>query len=74
MKKQTRQTGNLPDRLALQKKLRKLEGKRDEAWREYDDSAKVIEEKKDELIDMVEARLKAKTSSQELFNISFEIH
>ncbi len=74
LKKQTRNTGNLPDRLALQKKVRKLEGKRDEAWREYDDSAKVIEEKKDELIDMVEKRLKQQTSTQELFNISFEIH
>ncbi len=74
MKKRIRQTGNLPDKLALQKKVRKLEGKRDEAWREYDDSAKVIEEKKDELIDMVEAKLKQQTSRQELFNISFEIH
>ncbi len=74
LKKQTRNTGNLPDRLALQKKVRKLEGKRDEAWREYDDSAKMIEEKKDELIDMVEKRLKQQTSTHELFNISFEIH
>ncbi len=73
LKKQTRQTGNLPDRLALQKKVRKLEGKRDEAWREYDDSAKVIEEKKDELIDIVEKRLKQETFTEELFNISFEI-
>lgn len=73
MKKQTRQTGNLPDRLALQKKLRKLEGKRDEEWRDYDASAKIIEEKKDDLIDRVEKQLKAKTSAQELFNISFEV-
>ena len=64
----------LPDKLVLQKKTRKLEGKRDEAWREYDDSAKIIEEKKDALIDMVEARLKQQTSACELFTISFEIH
>ena len=73
VKKDIRHTGNLPDKLALQKKVRKLEGKRDEAWREYDNSAKMIEEKKDELIDMVEAQLKAQTSRHELFNISFEI-
>ena len=74
LKKQARNSGNLPDRLALQKKVRKLEGKRDEAWREYDDSAKMVEEKKDELIDMVEKRLKQQNSIEELFNISFEIH
>ncbi|MFT0892763.1 SNF2-related protein [Pseudochelatococcus sp. G4_1912] len=73
LKKHIRQTGNLPDKLALQKKVRKLEASRDEAWRQYDDSAKVIEAKKDELIDMVETRLKQQTSRHDLFNVSFEI-
>lgn len=73
MKKQIRQTGNLPEKLALQKKVRKLEEKRDDAWREYDNAAKDVEEKKDELIDMVEARLKQNVSTTELFTISYEI-
>jgi ERCC4-related helicase len=73
LKKESRQAGNLPDRLALQKKVRKLEVKRDTAWRAYDDSARVIEEKKDELIDRVEKRMKQKTSRQQLFDISFEV-
>ncbi len=72
-KKQIRQTGNLPERLALQKKVRKLEQKHDEAWREYDSAAKEVEEKKDELIDMVEKRLKQKVSTTDLFTISYEI-
>lgn len=33
IKKEVRQTGNLPDKLALQRKARALEAKRDEAWR-----------------------------------------
>jgi superfamily II DNA/RNA helicase len=73
MKKQIRQTGNLPEKLALQKKVRKLEEKRDDAWREYDNAAKEVEEKKDELIDMVEARLKQNVNTTELFTISYEI-
>lgn len=74
MKKAIRQTGTLPEKLALQKKVRNLEGKRDEAWREYDNAAKEVEVKKDELIDMVEARLKQNISTADLFTISYEIN
>jgi ERCC4-related helicase len=73
MKKQIRQIGTLPEKLALQKKVRKLEQKRDEAWREYDDAAKQVEEKKDQLIDTVEARMKQNISTSDLFTISYEI-
>lgn len=72
-RKRVRQTGNLPEKLELQKKVRHLEGKRDEAWRGYDDAAKVIEEKKDELIDRVEARMKQEVTTRELFRVSFEV-
>jgi len=72
-KRQVRQTGNLPEKLNIQKKIRKFEAKRDEAWREYDDAAKEIEQKKDEVIDMVEARMKKQSEMVELFRISFTI-
>lgn len=72
-KKQIRQTGNLPDKLSLQKKSRKLEQNRDEAWRAYDEAAKEVEQKKDGLIDMVESKLKQNITTQELFTIGFEI-
>lgn len=42
--------------LALQKKVRPLEQKRDEAWRAYT-AAKEIETQKGRLLDQVEARL-----------------
>lgn len=73
LKKEIRQTGNLPDKLALQRKVRTLEQKRDTAWREYDAAAKDIEVQKDTLLDQVEARLQQQISDEELFTIRFSI-
>lgn len=73
LKKEIRQTGNLPDKLALQRKVRGLESKRDEAWRAYDAAAKEIEVQKDNLLDQVEERLGQSVSDEELFAIRFEI-
>lgn len=73
LKKEIRQTGNLPDKLALQRKARESESKRDEAWRAYDAAAKEIEVQKDGLLDRVEERLGQSVSDDELFAIRFEI-
>lgn len=73
LKKQIRQTGNLPEKLTLQKKSRTLEQKRDEAWKIYDNAATDITQKKDQLIDSVESKLKQNLTIQELFTIRFEI-
>ena len=73
LKKEIRQTGNLPDKLALQRKARALETKRDEAWREYDAAAKDIEVQKDGLLDQVEERLGQEVTDERLFAIRFEI-
>lgn len=73
LKKEIRQTGNLPDKLALQRQARTLETKRDEAWRAYDAAAKEIEVQKDGLLDEVEERLGQSVSEEELFAIRFEI-
>ncbi len=43
LKKEARCAGSLPDKLAMQKKLRDLDKKRDTAWKEYDEAAKQIE-------------------------------
>jgi len=74
LKKEVRQTGNLPDKLALQRKARALEMKREEAWRAYDAAAKEIEIQKDGLLDQVEERLGQTVSDEELFAIRFEVH
>lgn len=73
MKKEVRQTGTLPDKLALQRKARTLETMRDEAWRAYDEAAKEIETQKDGLLDQVEERLGQDVSDEPLFAIRFEI-
>jgi ERCC4-related helicase len=73
LKKQIRQTGNLPDKLALQKKVRGLEQKREEAWRAYDDAAKDIEKQKDAFLDEVESRMRQDVSEQHLFTIRFTV-
>lgn len=72
-RKQVRQAGNLPDKLEVQKKIRRLEQKRDEAWKQYDDAAKDLETQKDQLISKVEVRLKQQIMTEELFTIEFEL-
>ena len=73
LKKEIRQTGNLPDKLALQRQARALEAPRDEAWRAYDAAAKEIEIQKDGLLDQVEERLGQSVFDEELFTIRFEV-
>ncbi|MEN5247286.1 SNF2-related protein [Brucella pseudintermedia] len=73
LKKEIRHTGNLPDKLALQRQARALETKRDEAWRAYEEAAKKIEVQKDDLLDQVEERLGQSVSDEELFAIRFQI-
>ncbi|MBZ9968273.1 DEAD/DEAH box helicase family protein [Mesorhizobium sp. BR1-1-12] len=73
LKKEVRQTGNMPEKLALQRKARTLEAQRDEAWRAYDAAAKDIEVQKDGLLDQVEERLSQAVSDEELFAIRFQI-
>ena len=73
LKKETRLAANLPDKLAIQKKLRDIDKKRDEAWKEYDAAAKLIEKQKDELLDTVEERLKQTIEEKILFTIRWSV-
>lgn len=73
LKKNIRQASNLPDKIALQRKAKQLETKRDEAWRDYDDGAREIERLKDDLIDRVEARLAQEVEEIEIFSIRWGV-
>ena len=73
LKREIRQTGNMPDKLALQRQARTLEAKREEAWRAYDAAAKEIEVQKDGFLDQVEGRLKQSLTDEELFAIRFQV-
>ena len=73
LKKQIRQASSLPEKLTLQRQARKVETKRDEAWRDYDQQAREIETKKDQLLDSVEEKLTTDISDEQLFAISWTV-
>ena len=73
LKRQVRQSNALPEKITLQKKVKAIEKRRDEAWRNYDQAAREVEKKKDELIDTVEARLSQTMKDDILFKIEWKI-
>lgn len=73
LKKEARLALNLPEKLAGQKKIRDLDAKRNTAWKEYDEAAKVIEQQKDSLLDSVEERLKQTIEEKTIFTIEWRI-
>jgi superfamily II DNA or RNA helicase len=73
MKREARSAPNLPTKLDLQRQLRQLETKRSEAWKEYDDSSRDVERKKDGLLDDISQRLNQKTERKELFMIRWQL-
>lgn len=73
LKKEARLAGSLPDKLAIQKKLRDIDKKRDIAWKEYDEAAKKIEHQKDELLDTVEERLKQTIEEKTIFTVRWTL-
>ncbi|MFA5059529.1 MAG: SNF2-related protein [Candidatus Omnitrophota bacterium] len=73
LKKTAKQAQSLPDKLAAQKKVKALEKKRDEAWREYDVTGRKVEEDKDNLIESIEKKLTAKETLAEVFTIRWKV-
>ena len=73
IKKQARTAPSLPEKLALQKKLRDLDRRRDEAWRSYDVAAREVELSKDHLLDQVEEQLKQSISDEPLFSMRWAV-
>ncbi len=72
-KKEARSAPNLPTKLDLQRQLRQLESKRNEAWKDYDESSRDVERKKDGLLDDISHRLNQKTEREELFMIRWQL-
>lgn len=73
LKNQSRKSGSLPERLAMERKIRDLGVSRDEAWREYDVEAKNIIANKDALIDDIASKLDVNIETEELFIIKWKI-
>jgi hypothetical protein len=72
-KKAARLAGNLPEKLSRQREVRVIEGKRDEAFRAYDQACRDIDRKKDELLDEIGRRLEQTSSSEVLFTLRFHV-
>ncbi|MEI8372183.1 MAG: SNF2-related protein [Planctomycetota bacterium] len=72
-KKSARMAPNLPEKLELQRKLRGLESKRDEAWRAYDSASCDVDRQKDTLLDEISRRLEQKTECEALFTLRWRL-
>jgi len=73
LKKEARRAPNLPTKLDLQRQLRQLETKRNEAWKQFDASSRDLERKKDGLLDDISQRLSQKTEREDLFMIRWQL-
>ena len=60
-------------RLELQRKVKGLDTKRDEAWRTYDAASRDIGRQKDALLDEICRRLEQKTVCQTLFTLRWRV-
>ena len=72
-RKEARLAPNLPTKLDLQRQLRQLEAKRNEAWKEFDEASRNVERQKDGLLDEISQRLEQKCEQEELFVIRWNL-
>jgi ERCC4-related helicase len=72
-RKAARLAPNLPEKLAKQQTLRKLESKRDEAWRNYDAASRELDKKKDILLDEISQRLEQNTKTNLIFLLKWKL-
>lgn len=72
-KKSARLAPNLPEKLKIQRSLRGLETKRDEAWRAYDTASRDVDRQKDALLDEISRRLEQQTSCDTLFTLRWRV-
>ena len=72
-KKQARFAPTLPEKLELQRAARKLEEKRELAWRAYDEASRDIDRQKDELLDEVGRRLEQRVEETSLFTMRWRV-
>jgi hypothetical protein len=73
LKREARQAASLPDKLAIQKRIKVTEASREDAWRAYDNEAGTVERAKDAIIDDVEARLATTHSIRRILTIRFNV-
>ena len=73
LKRSARRANSLPEKIKLQKQANDMENKRDKEWKEYEIAKKAIENKKEQLIDDIEACLQQNITENTIFEIEWEI-
>lgn len=72
-RKSARTAPSLPEKLERQREVRRLEGKRDEAWRVFDQASRELEKQKDVLLDDIAKRLEQHIEEEILFTIRWGV-
>ena len=72
-RKAARMSPNLPEKLERQREVRKLEGRRDDAWRAFDQASRDLDKQKDTLLDQIAKRLEQHVDKEMLFTIHWRV-
>jgi hypothetical protein len=72
-RKSARSAPTLPEKLERQREVRKLEGRRDDAWRAFDQATRDLEKQKDSLLDEIAKRLEQHVVEETLLTIRWRI-
>lgn len=72
-KKAARLAPTLPEKLERQRATRKLESRRDEAWRAYDQASREVDQRKDALLDEISGRLEQRITEERLFVLRWQV-
>lgn len=72
-RKSARTAPTLPEKLERQREVRKLETRRDEAWRAFDQATRDLDKQKDALLDEIAKRLEQSVEDETLFTIRWRI-
>ena len=73
LRKSARRAKTLPEKIKLQKQVNNVENNRDKEWKEYETAKKEIDNKKEQLINDIEAHLKQNITEDIIFEIEWEI-
>jgi shikimate kinase len=72
-RKAARLAPNLPEKLERQRELRKLDTRRDDAWRNYDQASRELDRQKDSLLDEISQRLEQHSENEVLFTLRWKL-
>jgi superfamily II DNA or RNA helicase len=72
-RKSARTAPSLPEKLERQREVRRLEGKRDDAWRAFDQASRELDKQKDTLLDDIAKRLEQRIEEEILFTVRWRM-